>query len=380
MFYPAYLNYDSSCIDKDGNSDVTKALLMICNDRYKVKYGTTDINTITKRISQYPITPQEAIIRSQGNVFPVTELNERLNQIDNNPNEYDDVYVGTLVQDKDGEIKFEPSGDIPIRDFPTKDNKVLGALEIYSMPQKDPNGEVPYGRYLISLDPFDSDSADTMSLGSCFVMDLWTDRIVAEYTGRPMFAEDLYEIVRKLCLFYNAKCMYEQNLKGTFAYFSSHNCTHLLATTPEYLRDKQLVGSISYNNNRACGIHATVPIIKYGFRLIRDWLLKPVPKIEKDAEGNEIETTIPNLYHLKNRALIKELIQWNPQGNFDRVMSLVQLMLYREEKMVLYQGDVRRAENPSSGMEADEYWTKNYPGKKDNAVKRAQDFKLKFRY
>lgn len=388
MFYPAYMNYDDSCMDKDGNSNVTRALLKICMDRYKVKYGSADINTITRRISQYPITPQEAIIRSQGNVFPVTELNERLNQIDNDPGMYDGVYVGELTVDTEkvngkytnNGIKFEPNVDIPIRDFPTKDNKILGALEIYDLPEKSSSGTVSSERYIISLDPFDSDSADTMSLGSCFVMDLWTDRIVAEYTGRPMFAEDLYEIVRKLCLFYNAKCMYEQNLKGTFAYFSSHNCTHLLATTPEYLRDKQLVGSISYNNNRACGIHATVPIIKYGFRLIRDWLLKPVPKIEKDAEGNEIETTIPNLYHLKNRALIKELIQWNPQGNFDRVMSLVQLMLYREEKMVLYQGDVRRAENPSSGMESDEYWTKNYPGKKDNAVKRAQDFKLKFRY
>ena len=63
MFYPAYMNYDDSCMDKDGNSDVTKALLTLCMDRYKVKYGTTDINTITKRISQYPIAPQEAIIR-----------------------------------------------------------------------------------------------------------------------------------------------------------------------------------------------------------------------------------------------------------------------------------------------------------------------------
>ena len=25
VFYPAYMNYDNTCIDKDGNSDVTKA-------------------------------------------------------------------------------------------------------------------------------------------------------------------------------------------------------------------------------------------------------------------------------------------------------------------------------------------------------------------
>lgn len=366
MFYPAYLNYDDSCIDADGNSDVTRALLNICYDRYKVKYGSTDINTITKRISQYPVTPQEAIIRSHGNAFPVTELNNRLNQIDNNPNTFDDVYVGELVQETDGTVKFNPTIDVPIRDFPTSDNKVVGAIEIYEQPQKGSDGKVPSERYILSFDPVDSDEAKTMSLGSCFVMDLWNDRIVAEYTGRPMFADDLYEIVRKLCIYYNGKCCYENNIKGCFSYFSSHNCTHLLADTPEYLRDKQLISSIGYGN-AAKGIRATVPIIKFGFRLIRDWLLKPISKIEKDAEGNEVEVKIPNLYHLKNRALIKELIQWNPVGNFDRVLSLVQLMLYREEKVVLYQGELKRQTTTTKGMESDEYWEKNYPGRKESS-------------
>ena len=181
FFFPAYLNYDESCIDKNGNSDVSKALLMILYDRYKVKYGTTDINTIVKRISQYPIVPQEAMLRSHGNIFPVTELNERLNQLDNDPNAFDDVYVGELVQDnKTGEVKFNPTIDLPIRDFPTKDNKVKGALEIFEMPKKNGEGKVPFERYICSADPYDADCSNTMSLGSIFVMDLWTDMIVAE--------------------------------------------------------------------------------------------------------------------------------------------------------------------------------------------------------
>lgn len=373
MFYAAYLNYDDSCVDKDGNSDVTKALLLLLNDRYKVKYGSSDINTITKRISQYPITPQEAIIRSQGNVFPVTELNERLNQIDNNPGEYDDVYVGELsvATEKDGSnekfvtngVKFTPSADLPIRDFPTKDNKVLGALEIYEMPQKDSEGKVPSGRYGFGLDPFDDDESGTMSLGSILVMDFWTDRLVAEYTGRPMFANDLYEKVRLLALFYNMKGLYENNLKGIFSYFSARNCTHLLADTPEYLKDRQLISGIGFGN-KSKGVRATVPIIKAGFRMIRDWLLKPDVRIEKDANGEEIEVTVPHLYHIRNRALIKELIQWNPFGNYDRIMALVQLMLYREEKMILYQGDMKNHEQTATGMEKDDYWEKNYPGRK----------------
>lgn len=368
FFFPAYLNYDESCIDKNGNSDVSKALLMILYDRYKVKYGTTDINTIVKRISQYPIVPQEAMLRSHGNIFPVTELNERLNQLDNNPNAFDDVYVGELVQDnKTGEVKFNPTIDLPIRDFPTKDNKVKGALEIFEMPKKNGEGKIPAGRYICSADPYDADCSNTMSLGSIFVMDLWTDMIVAEYTGRPAFAEDFYEICRKLCLFYNCRCMYEQNVMGMFSYFSSHNATHLLAETPEYLVQRNMISSIGYGN-KSVGIRATTPIINGAFKMIQTWLRKPIVSIETDADGNNNEVTIPNLYRIKNRALLKELVLWNPQGNFDRIMSLVQLMLYREEKMVLYHGDLRHTEEVSSGMEKDDYWDKNYPGKKNYAI------------
>jgi len=36
-------------------------------------------------------------MRTRGNMFPVQSINERLNQLDNNPNEYDDVYIGNLL-------------------------------------------------------------------------------------------------------------------------------------------------------------------------------------------------------------------------------------------------------------------------------------------
>lgn len=362
MFYPAYLNYDDSCVDENGNSDVTRALLMLLMDRYKVKYGSTDVNTITKRISQYPITPQEAIIRSRGNMFPVTELNARLNEIDNNPDEYNDVYVGEFVQ-KDGKIEFVPTGEIPIRDFPTKDNKVKGAIEIFSMPQKTPDGNIPRGRYIAGADPYDNDVAESMSLGSFIMLDTWTDTIVMEYTGRPDYADDFYEICRKACLFYNATLLYEQNKKGLFPYFSQNNSLHLLADTPEYLLDKQLIKGIGYGNTRK-GVTTTMPIKDYGFGLIRDWLLKPVVKTIVNPEGEEEEITISNLYNIRNRALLKELILFHPQLNVDRIMALCMLMIYRQEKMVLYQGNMKNHEEKPTGMAADSYWDKNYPGKR----------------
>ena len=357
LFFGGYLNR-AECYNDDGVSNVTKALLEILVDRYKVKYNSTDINAITKRIAEIPITPQEAILRTRGNIFPVTELNERLNEIDNNPNEYNDVYVGNLVMTRDGKVEFVPTTDKPIREFPTKDNQVKGAIEIFEMPQKV-GEKIPNERYIISLDNYENDYSETMSLGSIFVLDLWTDRIVAEYTGRPQFTDDLNEIVRKLCLFYNAKVLYENNKKNTFAYFSKMNCVHLLADTPEYLKQRQLVKTVGYGNT-AKGVSATTPIKNFGFELIKDWLLKPVTRIIHQ-DGEDIEVTVPNLKFIRNRALLKELILFNPDINVDRVMSLVQLMIYRQEKMVLYGGDPQRTkEPPSDYLGNDDFFKNNY--------------------
>ena len=358
-FFPGYMNR-ADCYDEDGNSDVNKALLEILLDRYKVKYNSTDINAITKRIAEIPITPQEAILKTKDNIFPIVEITKRLNEIDNNPNFYDDTYVGDLVINNKGNIEFSPNTlDMPIRDFPTKDNKVKGAIEIFEMPQ-EVHGKIPKDRYIISLDNYENDEAQSMSLGSMFVLDLWTDRIVAEYTGRPMFADDLNEICRKLCLFYNAKVMVENNKKNTFSYFSRMNSLHLMADTPEYFKNKQLIKTTGFGN-ASKGITATLPIKNFALGLIRDWLLKPVT-ITKE-EGNEVvEYTVPNLSFIKNRALLKELMLYNPAINVDRIMSLCQLMLYREEKMILYQGEPRRAEKTidASYLGNDPFFTRNY--------------------
>ena len=360
-FFPGYLNR-KGCYDKDGNSDVVKALLEILMNRYTVKYNSTDLNAITKTISEIPITPQEAIIRVQGNIFPVTMINERLNEIDNNPAFYDDVYVGKLVQNNNGEVIFRNTTDIPIRDFPTKDNKVEGALEIYEMPIKQSDGKVNSERYILSLDNYENDTSNTMSLGSIFVLDLWTDRIVAEYTGRPMFVDDLNEVARLLCFFYNGKLLYENNKKNTFAYFSKMNCLWKLEDTPEYLRQRQMVKNVGYGNT-AKGVSAIPAVKNHGFTLIRDWLLKPVTILSPTGPNNEeIEIQVPNLHFVKNRALLKELSLFNPDINVDRIMSLVQLMIFREQKMITYQGDIKRdtskIEKDYAGN--DEFFTRNF--------------------
>ena len=706
FFFPSYMNR-KGCYNHDGVSDVVKALFQVLMKRYTAKYNSSDPKTVLSVIAEMPITPAEAIIKVQNAFFPVQALTERLAQLDTDPKAFDDIYVGNLVLDKSGKVKFTATNDKPIRTYPLKDNANPGAVEIYEMPEKDENGNVFNDRYIMGHDPVDNDEADSSSLSSTFVLDLWTDRIVAEYTGRQPFADDNFEIVRLLCLFYNAKCLYEAhpysqkvytpegmkiwkdikigdklfsptkgivtvtdipvdeemgiykitlsdgrtieasdnhrwvvykgtfkklielttkqlmeyglinkhkqhnffipehngvdyarkelpidpytmglilaegsirgshctkniiqisssaedmkfysrnipynvkhigkkgyswhitipnckeimesyglygtdshtkfiptdymlshrvqrwnllqgimdgdgcaktggasilitcseqlandvlllarslgikawiqssnkgifrvalateykvfklprkvveqhnynstakgskanailsktaivsiefshrergkcvtvdsddglymigdyvvthncNKKGIFAYFSKMSCTHLLADTPEYLRDKQLVKYSSFGSNSK-GVNASAAINNYANKLTKDWLMKPVTITVKNDDGTEEQKDVPNLYTLRNRAFIQELIAFNPEINVDRVRAFGMVMLYREEKVILYNGNIgrNRLNKARAGyLGNDPFFKKNYDDKITKYIER----------
>ena len=360
FFFPGYINR-KGCYNEDGVSDVIQALIEILMNRYRVKYNSSDPNTVIKTIAEVPITPAEAIIKTGVNMFPVTDLTERLGQLDANPREYDDVYVGDLIINSNKEVEFKPTSNQPIRDFPHKDNKIEGAIEIYKLPEKDKSRKVFDNRYILGCDPYDDDESNTMSLGSVYVLDLWTDKVVAEYTGRPLFAEDFYEICRKLCLFYNGRMNYENNKKGLFGYFQKMNCLYLLTDVLDFLKDRDMIKGSSYGN-KAKGTNATAAINAYAKNLLRSWLLKPT-NIIQTIDGEDQEITVSNLYTLRSRALIKELILYNSEGNFDRISAMGMLMLLREDKMILYNGEVskNKEDNASASyLGNDPFFKNNY--------------------
>lgn len=358
-FFPAYLNR-AGCFNEDGISDVVMALLQILNNRYKAKYGA-DPTSVLRVIAEDPITPAEAIIKVKDAYFNVQALNERASQLDKNPSLYNDIYVGELYIDGEGEVKFRPTDSIPIRSYPV-DNDTKGALEIYAMPEKDKSGKVFNNRYIIGVDPVDNDVAESSSLYSCFVFDLFTDTIVAEFTGRNPFADDNFEITRLLCLFYNARCLYESNKKGIYAYFKVKRSVHLLAETPEYLRDKQLIKYSNVGSN-AYGVNASSAINNYANSLLRDWFNKLVQIAIEKEDGTYDQVSVPVIYTLKTRALIEEAIQFNPEINVDRIRAMGMVMIYRQEYIIRY-GDNMNAESrekyDEDDLSNDPYFRNNY--------------------
>lgn len=358
FFYGAYLNR-AGCYNKDGVSDVVKALLQILLNRYKVKYNSSEPDTIIRTIAEMPITPQEAITRVSQNIFPVTLINDRLSEIDTDETILSDVLIGRFKAGKGDNVLFETTSDLPIREYPTKDNTLQGAVEIYKQPVIDPStGRAYSNRYIASVDPIDDDGAKTMSFFSFFVLDCWTDEIVCEYTGRYPLAEDNYEVARLGTIYYNASLLYENNKKGIYAYFKTRHSTHYMSVTPEYLLEKELIKERGYGN-KAYGVNATAGINNYGRALLRDWLLTTTTELQV-VDGEEVEVTIPNVTKIKSRALLKELSLWNSEGNFDRVSSCIMLMIKRQEVMIKYGGNPER-QDIGSDLADDDFFTKNYP-------------------
>ena len=361
--FPAYVNR-LGCYNKDGISDVTKALYQICWERYIAKYENPDPMQITRTKAEDPITLQDAIMRRDGTKFPVAQITERIQEIDLNPNFFDCVEVGRLVQESSGNVRFEPTGDKPIHKFPHKDNKIHGAVEIRVLPERNRDGKVFSGRYIAGCDPIDDDTSTTLSLVSIYVLDLWTDSLVCEWTGRLDDADSCYEICRLMCIFYNAKLNYENNKKGLYAYFKKMNCLYLLAETLEFLKDKEWVSG-DLRGNKMYGVNANEHINGYARDRLKDWLLLPVKVVEKTPEGDK-ETTVPKVMTLWNRALLEECRQWNPDGNFDRVSAMGMLMLMREEKMIIAGGTITpdRGQSSKKDKGQDPFFERNYkPGK-----------------
>jgi len=335
FFSPEYMNRED-CYDENGNSDVIKALIEIMEARKTIKYGTSDPNALTQAKAEAPITPQEAVLRKGGTIFPVSDLKDYLADVSVNEGAFfAPHYVGRISISSDGEARFKLDNSImPIREFPIKDNlNKEGAIEIFQLPIKNANGEVPRYRYIGGCDTYDDDHSTTTSLGSVFIMDRITDSIVAEYTGRPRTANEFYEIVYRLGKFYNALINYENDKKGLFGYFSNRRALYLLCDTPEILKSMEMIKAPVLYGNKAKGSPSGVQINAWGRILQADYLLEPAYGAlargeDKEEEEDEI---LLNLHTIRSIGYIKELIKWNPDGNFDRISAMGMLMILREE-------------------------------------------------
>jgi len=317
-FVPAYRGLNQYK-DDNGNTQEQPAKEYLDKFRDKLKESKNSRSALDAELQNRPLVPSEVFLTRTGNLFPVADLLTRLAELEVSNKERNHDYIGQLYIDTESKkVKWKPNAKLkPIYNFPIRGNEDLsGCVIIHEMPYQDKDGDIPYGMYLAGTDPYDHDESTTSSLGSTFVINKLTNRIVAEYTARPETANQYYENVRRLLRFYNAKCLYENERKGLFQYLEHKHETHLLADQPEIIKDVIQHSKVQ----RQKGMHMSKPLKLYGEELIKMWLLEPY-----ENEG------LLNLHKIRSIALLKELIAYNDTGNFDRVMAFMMIVYHLEE-------------------------------------------------
>lgn len=313
-------------VDKQGNSNRQEAENSLDTKREKRRKGSR--SAYNKFITQQPKTPSEAFLRVQGTMFDTVRASARLSHILTNQAKYiDSIWKASLIVDPlNQRIKFEyNNAGIPIHDFPIKENKREGVIEIFEPPVEGEGGEVMTGRYIAAIDPYDDDESTTNSVGSILVLDLLTDRIVCHYKGRPATADQFFETCRRILKYYNATANYERNKKGIYGYLYNRSQLHLLIDEPELLKDKGISKANTFGNNSK-GTYASTPVIIYGLQRAFQWM-------SATAYGEEEGSEVTNLDKIRSIPLLKEIIAWNPNDNFDDISALLLLMIFREDRL-----------------------------------------------
>jgi hypothetical protein len=307
-----------------------------------------------------PSKPSDIFLTVEGNFFPIDDLRERLGEIESNKRILDASWKVEFYISQ-GKVDWKVSEKPVLREFPHRRGDILDtAIEVYELPKEDSSGKPPYGRYIASLDPVDNDGGDDTehSLLSGFVMDSWTDRIVAEYTGRTKITEDFYEQWRRCLIYYNALCNYERNLKGFYPHMRNTTSLHYLCDQPAVLMEKGLAKGDNNVGNQIKGTHCTPPIANWGLELILAYLnAKAYEQPYMDIENPDEALYVKNIHNLRNPALMQEMIAYNSEINADRISSLILLMILREDRINLSKNAFSKKIDI---VTKDKFWDKAY--------------------
>lgn len=325
LFVPAYLNM-AGYIDEHGNSDIEGAKQELIASRELTKKKTRSQSALANKIAEDPFTPSEAFLRPNVNIFPTAELAAWEKVITNSRTKGFEL-TGELFYDETGKVKFKHNPELlPIYEYPVKkDTDKTGCIIVYSTPYRDKDGNTPQNLYYICHDPY-GQSGEGGSLGAAYVLlrpnnqRQPDDCIVASYIGRPNSMDEYNKNLFMLAEYYNAKIGFENDRGDVISYAKRFKKLQWLEEEFKLPDNKELQSS----RNRGYGMHMTDRRKSVGEVYLRDWLLT---ERSIDENGNKLL----NLHQIYDVGLIRELIKYNPKGNFDRISAMLVGMFFDKE-------------------------------------------------
>jgi hypothetical protein len=298
-------------------SDEEKAT-QITNDNLERLKKAGDRIAYLKEKMYYPQEVDDIFLNEDTNIFDIDSAKRQKFRL------LQQERTGTpVVLFNDGEkIAHEFTDKLPISNFPLKNSDLKEApVVIYEFPIDNP----PYGLYVAGVDPYrQGKSAYSSSLGSVYIYkrmheisgEKYQDMFVASYCARPDKKETWEEQARLLIKYYNARTLCENDDISFIEYMKAKGDAHYLERQPDWL--KEIVPNTTVK--RDYGIHrSSQKIIDYLHTCLKKYMEAPI-FVEKNDAGEVIREVL-GVSKIFDPVLLEEIIQYNDQGNFDRIIA-----------------------------------------------------------
>jgi hypothetical protein len=316
----AYLN-------QPAGSDLHNVKMLVSNEEKALKVTQDNLERLKKagdRLAYlkekmyYPLEVDDIFLNEDTNIFDIEAAKRQKTRL------LQQERTGTpVVLFNDGEkITHEFTDKQPISNFPLKNTDLKDApIVIYEFPVEHP----PYGLYVAGVDPYrQGKSAYSSSLGSVYIYkrmhdltgEKYQDMFVASYCARPDKKETWEEQARLLIKYYNARTLCENDDISFIEYMKAKGDAHYLEKQPQWLME--VVPNTTVK--REYGIHRSAQkVIDYLHNCLKKYMEETIYK-ETDDAGNVIREST-GVSKIFDPVLLEEIIQYNDQGNFDRIVA-----------------------------------------------------------
>jgi hypothetical protein len=298
-------------------SDEEKALKVTQDNLERLKKAGDRLAYLKEKM-YYPLEVDDIFLNEDTNIFDIEAAKRQKTRL------LQQERTGTpvILFNDDGKIGHEFTDKRPISNFPLKNTDLKDApVVIYEFPVENP----PYGLYVAGVDPYrQGKSAYSSSLGSVYVYkrmhditgEKYQDMFVASYCARPDKKETWEEQARLLIKYYNARTLCENDDISFIEYMKAKGDAHYLEKQPQWLME--VVPNTTVK--REYGIHRSAQkIIDYLHNCLKKYMEETIYK-ETDEAGNVVREST-GVSKIFDPVLLEEIIQYNDQGNFDRIVA-----------------------------------------------------------
>ena len=309
------------------DSDLHNVKMLVSNEEKAKQITETNLEKLKRagdRIAYlkekmyYPQEVDDIFLNEDTNIFDIEAAKRQKARL----LQQERTGIPVILFNDGDKISHEFTDKRPITNFPLKSSDLKDApVVIYEFPVENP----PYGLYVAGVDPYrQGKSAYSSSLGSVYIYkrmheltgEKYQDMFVASYCARPDKKETWEEQARLLIKYFNARTLCENDDISFIEYMKAKGDAHYLEKQPQWLME--VVPNTTVK--REYGVHRSSDKIRdYLHNCLKKYMEEVVYK-ETNENGDVIREQL-GVSKIFDPVLLEEIIQYNDQGNFDRIIA-----------------------------------------------------------